>query len=302
MRIRTIKPEFWSHPVLSSLDDGARLLAIGLLNLADDEGYFLSHATLVRNALRPFDEDSTRTRRALDTLEKVGWIELREHSEQGQIGKVVNFAKHQRIDRPTLSKLVAYFNSTSPRRALDESSLLERKGKEGKGMDQGEDGHSPMAHAPILNGGAASSAEEQTPKPEPKPRFKPPTREELNLEAAKIGLPDIEVDKFVAYYGANGWKVGKVPMKSWPHALAGWAARWRENHGSRNAGTGAGQSRVIAERNAMHGPGIADHIADSLRRAQERDDEIARRVEEEPGYMPFGDRQPELPTEGFRHG
>jgi hypothetical protein len=50
----------------------------------------------------------------------------------------------------------------------------------------------------------------------------------LNLEAAKIGLPSIEVDKFVDYYGSNGWKVGKVGMKSWTHALSGWAARWRE--------------------------------------------------------------------------
>lgn len=130
MRIRTIKPEFWSHPVIANLDDGARLLAIGLLNLADDDGFFLANPTLVRNALRPFDEDSTRTRRALDTLSKVGWIEVREHPEQGQVAKVVNFAKHQRIDRPTPSKLATYFNSTSPRRALDEPSTLERKGKE----------------------------------------------------------------------------------------------------------------------------------------------------------------------------
>lgn len=62
-------------------------------------------------------------------------------------------------------------------------------------------------------------------------RFQPPTRDELNLEAAKVGLPDTEVDKFVSYYSANGWKVGRNPMKSWPHALAGWAARWRERGG-----------------------------------------------------------------------
>ena len=70
----------------------------------------------------------------------------------------------------------------------------------------------------------------------PSIRFVPPTREELNLEAAKIGLPSIEVDKFVAYYASNGWRVGKVPMKSWPHALAGWAARWRERSQSLSLG------------------------------------------------------------------
>ena len=229
MRIRTIKPEFWSHPVLSALDDGARLLAIGLLNLADDEGYFLSHPTLVRNALRPFDEDSSRTRRGLETLEKVGWIEVRDHPEQGQVGKVVNFSKHQRIDRPTPSKIGGYFNSTSDRRGLVEASLLEGKGKEGKGTGKGMDGASPYG-SPV----SVEAPEEAKPL-ETRSRFKPPTREELNLEAAKIGLPDAEVDKFVHYYGANGWKVGKSPMKSWTHALAGWATRWRERGAASNA-------------------------------------------------------------------
>ncbi len=59
-------------------------------------------------------------------------------------------------------------------------------------------------------------------------RFQPPTREELDLAAAKIGLPSVEVDKFSAYYGSVGWKVGKNPMRSWIHALKGWEARWRD--------------------------------------------------------------------------
>jgi len=67
-------------------------------------------------------------------------------------------------------------------------------------------------------------------------RFVPPTREQLNLEAEKLGLPSIEVDKFVAYYASNGWRVGKVPMKSWPHALAGWATRWKERSQSLSLG------------------------------------------------------------------
>ena len=58
-------------------------------------------------------------------------------------------------------------------------------------------------------------------------RFAPPTRDQLLLEAAKVGLPEDEVDKFLAHYGSNGWRVGKNPMKSWSHALAGWTVRWR---------------------------------------------------------------------------
>lgn len=149
MRIRTVKPEFWTHPVFSRLDDSARLMAIGLLNLADDEGVFVAHPTIVRNALRAFDEDSTKTREVLDTLSKVGWIEIRYHPEQGPVGKVVNFTKHQRIDRPSPSKLQTYFDSSSPRRSLDDHSLLERNGKEqGSGIrEQGKEVAAPIPSA-----------------------------------------------------------------------------------------------------------------------------------------------------------
>jgi len=65
-------------------------------------------------------------------------------------------------------------------------------------------------------------------------RFSPPEAEELSLEASKIGLPADEAEKFSAYYGANGWRVGKNQMKSWRHALAGWAVRWRQNQSKPN--------------------------------------------------------------------
>ena len=69
MRIRTIKPEFWSHPVMTRQDDATKLLALGLLNFADDEGYFYADAALIRSALRPLDDDSSIVRRS---IEKIG--------------------------------------------------------------------------------------------------------------------------------------------------------------------------------------------------------------------------------------
>jgi hypothetical protein len=280
MRIRTIKPEFWSHPVIGRLADAEKLMAIGLLNVADDDGYFLADETLIRNAIRPFDESSTNTRRALEALSKAGWIAVREHPEQGKIGLVVNFSKHQRIDRPSASKIACYYNSTSPRRALDEPSLLEGKGKEGKGTGKGMDGASP-------NGSPVSVEATEEAKPsEPRSRFKPPTREELNLEAAKIGLPDVEVDKFVAHYGANGWKVGKNPMKSWSHALAGWAARWRENYGNH------------ATRQRTGGPDLNAHVSGAGDRFRERREQWANEDADAP--PPGFDREPDLAVPGLR--
>src|SRR6056297_3431426 len=121
MRIRTIKPEFWTHPRLTRLDHGARLLAIGILNMADDEGYFLADEFIVRGSLFPRDE-STIIRRWIDDLSSIGWIEVVEHEDMGRVGKVVNFTRHQRIDRPKSSKLSAYF-STGCEIIDDESTM-----------------------------------------------------------------------------------------------------------------------------------------------------------------------------------
>lgn len=154
-RIRTIKPEFWTHPITGRLTDATKWIAVALLNHADDEGYFRADPAVVRGAIAPFVEASTSIRRALDECSRVGWIELREHPTQGWIGRIVNFAKHQRIDRPSASRIKDYWQfdepSTSPRRILDEPSLPEGN-REGKGREQGaREGGPPSADVLALD-------------------------------------------------------------------------------------------------------------------------------------------------------
>jgi hypothetical protein len=176
MRIRTVKPEFWAHPVMASQSDATKLLAIGLLNLADDEGYFYANAALVRASLRPLDDDSTSVRRSLDDLSRVGYVEVREHSTHGPVGWVCGFTKHQRVDRPSTSKISPLFQSAMPahkpdsssaRRILDDHSLLE-----GKGREQGKDQVSLASASAVASETPTSSLvlksdepEESAPKP-----------------------------------------------------------------------------------------------------------------------------------------
>ncbi len=126
MRIRTVKPEFWSHPILSGEPDEVRLAALGLLNIADDEGYFLAKSALIRSALWPLDEDSTKARRTIARLIEIGYIQVREHETHGSIGFVENFTKHQRVDRPNASKIRVYFDSSNDRRMIVEHSCPEQ--------------------------------------------------------------------------------------------------------------------------------------------------------------------------------
>lgn len=59
----------------------------------------------------------------------------------------------------------------------------------------------------------------------PAKRFTPPTIEQVKLVAAKVGLSEHEAEKCYAYYGSNGWRVGKNPMKNLTLAVTGWKLR-----------------------------------------------------------------------------
>jgi hypothetical protein len=147
-RIRTIKPEFWQNESLASVGEHARLLAIALLNHADDKGCFLASHHLVRAACFPFEEDSKNVLGSLKELSRIGYIEIRDCGGK-QVGRICKFLDHQRIDKPQKSKLIGVFldnpegncDSDSIPGTLQEASESnprpERNGKEeeGKGMD-----------------------------------------------------------------------------------------------------------------------------------------------------------------------
>lgn len=72
-------------------------------------------------------------------------------------------------------------------------------------------------------------------------RFQKPTLEALKLAMAKAGGTDTDAESFLNHYEANGWKVGRNPMKSWPHAVGNWIARKREIGLGTGGTTGTGQ-------------------------------------------------------------
>lgn len=114
--------------------DDVKLMAIALLNYADDFGYFYAEANLVRAFARPFDDSSATSQRCLDELSRIGYIDVYEHPERGPIGLVVAFGDHQKVDKPKASRIKQFHSATNPRR-IDDASALEGKGKEWKGWD-----------------------------------------------------------------------------------------------------------------------------------------------------------------------
>lgn len=58
-------------------------------------------------------------------------------------------------------------------------------------------------------------------------RFSPPTIDDVKNYCSEHGYA-VDPQRFVDYYTANGWKVGKNPMKDWQATVRSWANRDRE--------------------------------------------------------------------------
>jgi hypothetical protein len=143
-RIRTIKPEFWSDEKLATVSEATLLVAIGLLNLADDEGYFNANPKLIDAFIFPLRESSMSTHGAISELTNIGYIEVFKClKNEKEIGLVKNFLTHQVISRPTASKLAPIVDLTSSslnnHGVITDNSPTERKGKE-QGREVEEEG------------------------------------------------------------------------------------------------------------------------------------------------------------------
>ncbi len=130
-RIRTVKPEMAQDEDLASCSAWAQLLAVRLLNVSDDEGYFKAHTSLIRAACFPLiNDDSLSIHGVLTELSNIGYLVLFSGSDTKAYGVVSNFKDHQKINRPTPSKI-------KDLQKLTESSLSDHGGltigKERKG-------------------------------------------------------------------------------------------------------------------------------------------------------------------------
>lgn len=136
-RIRSIKPEFWRDEELSEVSAEAALLAIGLLNHADDEGYFKANPKLVDSDIFPLRELSRTCTVLLQELSEIGYIELFTGSDGKKYGFVCNFTEHQVINKLKHSKIKGLRTNNEE---YGTDTVLVPIGKEGKGTGKGKEG------------------------------------------------------------------------------------------------------------------------------------------------------------------
>lgn len=143
-RIRTVKPEFWQDDRIGTLSHGARLLALSVLNFADDKGRFKATVLRLKVFTFPYDESIRPEEVGKFLKELIGIRYLIEYSVNGETAyQIRSFLKHQQIQHPTKSRLPSpariHVNedSMNVHGALTDNSM-EDQGS-GKGKDQGKE-------------------------------------------------------------------------------------------------------------------------------------------------------------------
>jgi len=158
-RIRTIKPQFWRHEVLSELPEATHILAAALLNYADDDGYFNAHPGLIKGECSPIREPSVSIQDSLAHLSNAGFIRLGFGADGKRYGHILTFHDHQIINRPTSSKIkdieIKWDVSHKPHTQITELSVPEGN-KEGNKEKEGNTPHKPP------KGGASPNLSRET--------------------------------------------------------------------------------------------------------------------------------------------
>lgn len=131
-RIRTIKPEIPHSESLGKLSRDARLTFILMWTIADDSGRLRGNSRMLASLLFPYDDDAIKKMDGwLADLAKQDCI-IRYCIDGQSYIQICNWLIHQRIDKPTPSKIPLFEN---PLGVLCDSSQIFHVGKEGKGEE-----------------------------------------------------------------------------------------------------------------------------------------------------------------------
>ncbi len=135
MRIRSIKPEFWESESLGRVSREARLLFIGLFSCCDDVGRARGSSRLLASRLYPYDDDAfKRLPGWISELEKQGCIRQYQVDGEAYID-IPKWQNHQKIDKPSASKLPPFDDVREDSRGFEKDSL----GTGNREEEQGEE-------------------------------------------------------------------------------------------------------------------------------------------------------------------
>jgi hypothetical protein len=95
----------------------------------------MAHPMILKGNLFPFLDDSTMIPRSLQDLSRIGWVEIQEDSQMRPIGRVLNFLKHQRVDKGKPSTIKQLWRIQDESK-IDPRHVEDASKEEGNGMEE----------------------------------------------------------------------------------------------------------------------------------------------------------------------
>lgn len=142
-RIRTIKPEFPQSESMGRVSRDARLCFVMMWTIADDAGRLRGNSRMLASLLFPYDDDAPALIEAwMAELEREGCMN-RYAVDGATYIEIANWLSHQKIDKPSPSKIPPFDPDSRILASPREASSEERKGKEGTKEGKGEERKPP---------------------------------------------------------------------------------------------------------------------------------------------------------------
>ena len=124
-RIRTIKPEFPHSESMGRVSRESRLCFILLWTIADDAGRLRGNSRMLASLLYPYDDDAkNKIETWLTQLATEGCIARYEVDGTSYV-QIMHWADHQKIDRPSESRLPAFVESSRSLAKVIENSTTD---------------------------------------------------------------------------------------------------------------------------------------------------------------------------------
>lgn len=197
-RKRMIDPGIWSSEDFGSLSTLAKVVFVGLVSQADDEGRGLANPQYLKSILFPYDDKL----RAADIGKTLSEIASRMSTtfyacDEKQYYVMENWEKYQSINKPTTSKIPLPDDYRSTTVGLPPNRIEENRKEKKRAREDA---------------------------PPSKNNFVPPTEEEVGAYCAERDN-SVNPKSFVNFYESKGWMVGKSKMKDWRAAVRTWEQR-----------------------------------------------------------------------------
>lgn len=228
----------------SNLPPTSKVVAIYLVGRADDSGVAWPSLTTISRECRMTRSTVVRN---ISILTQNGWIDrqitdFKESARRAmRLGADLVGAQCAGGRRKNRPRVGAQCAPTDSMKDLDKGLVVARPILVQSIADDSRNNRPPPNEPPQDGNGFFLVADPPKPK-----KDRPENLEEVLARGREIGLHPTVCEKFWCHYSANGFKVGKQPMRDWKMALRKWQLGEPTGRPTSAGGGQAGSARVSA--------------------------------------------------------